>query len=69
MRKDAGFEVMDHIRVSLNGNAKLSEVAQKNKELICGKVLAEELNTDASYAVTKEWNVNGEIVTISLERV
>ncbi|MDE7223075.1 MAG: isoleucine--tRNA ligase, partial [Acetatifactor sp.] len=69
MRKDAGFEVMDHIRVSLGGNARLFDIAGSNREAICGKVLADELTADASYAVSKEWNVNGEAVTISLERV
>ena len=69
MRKEADFEVMDHIRVSLSGNAKLYEIADKNREAICGKVLAEELTEGASYAVSKEWNVNGETVTISVERV
>ena len=69
MRKDAGFEVMDHIRVSLGGNARLSAIAEDNREAICGKVLAEELTADVSYAVSKEWNVNGETVTISLEKV
>jgi len=69
MRKDADFEVMDHIRVSLGGNARLYAIAEKNREAICGKVLAQELTADVSYAVSKEWNVNGETVTISLERV
>ncbi len=69
MRKDAGFEVMDHIRVSLSGNARLSAIAEGNREAICGKVLAEELTAGVSYAVSKEWNVNGETVTISLEKV
>ncbi len=69
MRKDAGFEVMDHIRVSLCGNAKLFAIAENNREAICGKVLAEELHADVSFAVTKEWNVNGENVTISLEKI
>ena len=69
MRKDAGFEVMDHIRVSLGGNERLYAITENNREAICGKVLAEELSADAAYAVSKEWNVNGENVTISLERV
>ncbi len=69
MRKDAGFEVMDHIRVALGGNERLYAVAESNRDAICGKVLAEELSVDAAYAVSKEWNVNGENVTISLERV
>ena len=69
MRKDADFEVMDHIKVSLNGNEKLAAIAQKNSDAICGKVLADALTTESTFAVTKEWNVNGETVTISLERL
>ncbi len=69
MRKDAGFEVMDHIRVSLNENGRLAALAQKNREVICGKVLAEELTEGKTFAVTKEWNVNGEHVVISVERI
>ena len=69
MRKDAGFEVMDHIRVSLNGNAKLSALAEKNKEAICSKVLADELTEGLDFSCEKEWNVNGERVVIAVERV
>ncbi len=69
MRKEADFEVMDHIRVSLNGNAKLADIAQRNKEAIADKVLAEELTAEKSFAVTKEWNVNGETVVIAVEKV
>ncbi|MCI5953307.1 MAG: isoleucine--tRNA ligase [Lachnospiraceae bacterium] len=69
MRKDAGFEVMDHIRVSLNGNEKLAGLARKNSDAICGKVLAEELTSDKNFAVEKEWNVNGEKVVIAVEKI
>ena len=69
MRKDAGFEVMDHIRVSLSGNKKLSGVAEKNAAAICGKVLADELTEEKKLTVEKEWNVNGETVVISVEKV
>ncbi len=69
MRKDAGFEVMDHIRVSLNGNEKLAALAQKNAEAISGKVLAEELTSGKNFDVVKEWNVNGEKVVIAVEKI
>ncbi len=69
MRKESGFEVTDHIRVSINGNDKLSEIAQKNKDAISGKVLADELTSGAEYAVSKEWNINGENAVIAVERV
>ncbi|WP_289284792.1 isoleucine--tRNA ligase [Parablautia intestinalis] len=67
MRKDAGFEVMDHIMVTVNGNAKIAGIVNANKEAICEKVLAEDILEDAKLASMKEWNVNGEKVTIGVE--
>ena len=69
MRKESGFEVTDHIRVSINGNDRLSEIARKNKEAISGKVLADELTSGMEYGVSKEWNINGENAVIAVERV
>ena len=69
MRKDTDFQVTDHIRVSLNGNEKLSAIADKNSAAIAGKVLADELVSGKEFAISKEWNINGESVTISIERV
>jgi len=68
MRKDAKFEVTDHIKVSLNGNDKLAKIAADNEESISTKVLADEMTTGASFEVSKEWNVNGEKVTIAIEK-
>ncbi len=69
MRKEAGFEVMDHIRVSVNGNEKLAGIAYGNREAICGKVLAEELTNGQDFAAAKEWDVNGEKAVIAIEKV
>lgn len=69
MRKDADFEVMDHIRVTVNGNDKIAQIAQKNAAVISGKVLADAIVTGETLSVLKEWNVNGEKVTIGVERV
>ena len=69
MRKDADFEVMDHIKVTINGNEKVAQIAARNEEMIAGKVLAEAIVTEEELAVSKEWNVNGEKVTIGVEKV
>ena len=69
MRKEADFEVMDHIRVSLCGNEKVAGIAASNQEFIAGKVLADSITAGESLAVSKEWNVNGENVTIGIEKV
>ncbi len=69
MRKDAGFEVTDHIRVAFADNDKIEEIAQKHEKEIAGKVLADDLSVKNELSVAKEWNVNGENVKISVERV
>ena len=69
MRKEADFEVTDHIKVSFNENDKLAELAVRNRHAISEKVLADELTSCTVYAVSKRWdNVNGESVIISLEK-
>ncbi len=69
MRKESGFEVMDHIRVSLGGNGKLARVARDNEKAIADKVLAEEILEGESLANEKEWDVNGEKVTIGVQKI
>ena len=68
MRKDADFEVMDHIKVSVLGNDKLAEIVKKNEESIAAKVLADSFDFATEYSIKKEWNVNGENVTICVEK-
>ena len=69
MRKDAGFEVMDHIKVSVCGNEKVEGIVARNEAMIAGKVLADAFVGEEALAVSKEWNVNGETVTIGVEKV
>jgi len=68
MRKETGFEVMDHITVSFCGNEKIAEIVKKNAENICTKVLADEIVYEGTVANAKEWNINGENVTIGVEK-
>ena len=69
MRKEADFEVMDHIKVAVNGNEKVAKIVNVNSEAISEKVLANEILTYVELAITKEWNVNGEKVTIFIEKI
>jgi isoleucyl-tRNA synthetase len=69
MRKDSGFEVMDRIKVVVSGSDKVSKVVLKNKEAIATKVLATEISDNGTLSNMKEWNVNGENVTIGVELV
>lgn len=69
MRKDSGFEVMDHIRVYISGNDRVARIVKKNEKAIGGKVLADAFvyGGDALPNV-KAWNINGENAEIGLEK-
>ena len=67
MRKEADFNVTDRIRVYHDGNAKIAEVLAAND--ISADVLAAEVVAGKGGEYTKEWNINGEKVTLGVERV
>ena len=69
MRKDADFEVTDHIRVFFDTNDRIAGIVEANREAIADKVLAEEMLTGQMQGISKEWNVNGEDVMIGIERL
>ena len=69
MRKDSGFEVMDNIKIALCGNSVVEAVAERNAEEIKDETLGVSLTLGETLANAKEWNINGENVTISVERV
>lgn len=69
MRKDAGFEVMDRIHVTVSGNAKIAELINKNAAQVQSIVLADDITEGEAKGFTKEWNINGENVTLGVERV
>ena len=68
MRKEAGFEVTDHIRVYEQGNEKLAGLMKTYETDIRSDVLAEEILTDQMGGYTKDWNINGESVTLGVEK-
>ncbi len=67
MRKEADFNVTDRIRVYHDGNAKIAEVLAAND--IKADVLADEVVAGKGGELSKEWNINGEKVTLGVERV
>ena len=68
MRKEADFEVMDKIKVYVNGNDKISGIMTKNKTQILSEVMAEDMITGSTEGYTKEWNINGEDVTLGVQK-
>ena len=69
MRKDAGFEVMDHIQLYVKDNDKVKDIVQKNEESLCSDVLADGVTYDEVSGFTKEWSINGEKVTLGVEEI
>ena len=67
MRKDAGFDVTDHIMLSVDGNEKLAGVLERNLAAISKSVLADGSDTDGG--ISKEWDINGENVTITVKKI
>ena len=68
MRKEAGFEVMDKIVLYVKDNDKVIGVLERNKEQIMSEVLAVDVVTGETKGFEKEWNLNGEKVTLAVEK-
>ena len=68
MRKEAGFEVMDKIAVSYQGTDKVAGIFERNGETISKEVLAVSVNASAEGEYVKEWNINGEKVTLGVTK-
>ncbi|MBR5518094.1 MAG: isoleucine--tRNA ligase, partial [Clostridia bacterium] len=69
MRKDSGYEVMDHIVIYHNGNDKIKDIIDRNKAEIMEDVLAEDIKFDTNCDNEKAWDINGEKVVLGLERL
>ena len=67
MRKENGFEVTDRITIFAQGNEKIAKLMQDNAETIKKITLADELVYDKLDGFTKEWNINGEKVTLGVK--
>ena len=69
MRKEAGFEVMDKIVVNVSKNEAIIKVVTDNLDEIKAVVVAHEIVFDKIEGYSKEWNINGEKVTLGVEKV
>ena len=69
MRKDAGFEVMDNIKIYCSDNAKIKGVIENNKEEISENTLTEQFDLNNLGGYTAEWDINGEKVTFGVEKL
>ena len=68
MRKEADFEVMDKITVYAKDNAKIADLLSRNAEEVKNDVLATDIIFDDMQGYSKEWNINGENVTLGVKK-
>ena len=69
MRKEAGFEVMDKIRIFASGNETIGHILDKFREQIQNEVLAQSIELNQVQGYQKEWNINGEKVVLGVEKL
>ena len=68
MRKEADFEVMDRIKVTYNGSEKAEKIFAEHSDEIGGEVLADKVVKAEPAGYVKEWKINGEVVTMGVEK-
>ncbi len=68
MRKEAGFEVMDHIVISIKTSGKLLAAVESYKDTILHDCMADALEETAPHGYTKSWDINGEAAEIGVEK-
>ena len=66
MRKDADFNVTDHVNVTIDGTDKIKAVVEAHAADIAGDTLADSVSFAAPQGVVKEWDINGEKTTIGV---
>ncbi|MGN0770284.1 MAG: isoleucine--tRNA ligase [Christensenellales bacterium] len=67
MRKEAGFEVTDHIVLSHHGNSLIESIFSKHGAEIAADTLADSIKL-GSAGYVKDWEINGESVTLGVEK-
>ena len=69
MRKEAGFEVMDHIAVTFEADDKVASIFAKYSESIKSEVMADSITAGPLAGYEKDWNINGEEVKLAVEKL
>ncbi|HHV98045.1 MAG TPA: isoleucine--tRNA ligase [Clostridiaceae bacterium] len=69
MRKEAGFEVQDHIKLYYSDNKRIGEIIERNKDLIADEVLADVVQEGKEEGYSKDWNINGEKANFTVVKI
>ena len=68
MRKEAGFEVADHIRIGFEQGERTAAILKANAASVMADTLAERVE-EGMFGYTKEWDLNGDRIILSVERI
>jgi isoleucyl-tRNA synthetase len=69
MRKEADFNVTSNINIYLSGNEKIAQIVRDNYDSVCGDTLGASVVYDTVGGISKEWEINGEKVTLGVEEI
>lgn len=69
MRKEAKFEVMDHIYIYNSGNEKIAGIFLRNQDILKKETLANEIINGNPEGYVKQWEINGEKVTLAVKKI
>jgi len=69
MRKEAGFNVTDHIAITINGSETVTKIARDKTADITADTLADILSICEPDGFVKEWDINGENVVIGVKKI
>lgn len=68
MRKEAGFEVTNHIDLYQDANDRIAEILKAHADELKKEVLADHIMLGQMGGYAKEWNINGETVMLGVEK-
>ncbi len=69
MRKEAEFNVTDHIAITVSGSQVVTEIAVSKADEISGDTLADSLEIGEPIGFVREWDINGEQVTLGIKKI
>ena len=69
MRRDADFDVLDHINVTIKTGEKLMAIVESHKDEISHDTLADSITAGEPAGTVAEWDINGENAVIGVEVV
>nr|MCR5092822.1 class I tRNA ligase family protein [Lachnospiraceae bacterium] len=69
MRKDAGFEVTDHIEMSVTGSDRVAAIVKAHEKAITDKVLAERVDYENACGEAKAWDLGEDKVTLGVKKI